>query len=276
VRLQQYDHERTKFLAGTLHDFQAPLTALNGYCRLLLDNKLGAISPEQRRALERMGHSAARLSRMTHAMLQLSVAQRREQKPVLKRGDIRECIDQAVHEMTPVADDKQIKLSVHFVPPPGALMFDPTGLEQVLVNLLDNACRFTPKQGTIEVRGYPHFWERRSHCDAAWHGLVDRRMNAEGQPNSFRIDVRDSGPGIPAAHISNIFEEYISYSERRDRSGTGLGLATCKTIVRRHHGRVWAENSASGAVFSFVLPMARAESCVLPDGFEKTIQRRVI
>jgi signal transduction histidine kinase len=73
--------------------------------------------------------------------------------------------------------------------------------------------------------------------------------------NTFRIDVRDSGPSVPTSYLEEIFEEYATYSGGRDRTGGGLGLAICKSIIGRHQGRIWAENSADGTVFSLVLPM---------------------
>jgi two-component system sensor histidine kinase KdpD len=72
--------------------------------------------------------------------------------------------------------------------------------------------------------------------------------------NCYRIDVSDSGPGIPPECLSSIFEEYTSYSGGKDRSGAGLGLAISKGIVELHKGRIWAEPRSRGATFSFVLP----------------------
>src|ERR1035441_3642386 len=80
------------------------------------------------------------------------------------------------------------------------------------------------------------------------------------QFNSFRVDIRDSGPGIQAVHADRIFEEYTSYGGRQDRSGGGLGLAICRMILRRHHGHLWAESHPSGAVFSFVLPLQKTDA----------------
>jgi K+-sensing histidine kinase KdpD len=132
-------------------------------------------------------------------------------------------------------------------------------MEQVFLNILDNACRFTPKGGSIEIRGYPFFWERR-----AGHSLmqppIERRINVNTKPNSFRIDIRDSGPAIPQEHLISIFEEYTSYSGGRDRSGGGLGLAICRMIVAQHEGKLWAENTDHGPMFSFVLPLHRFEA----------------
>ncbi len=266
LRLQEYDQDRTNFLARAVHDFRAPLTAISGYCGLLLEQQLGSLDADQREVLERMQHSAKRLSRMASAMFQLSVGRHLEQTPNLQRGDIRDCIDQALHEVAPFSQDKQIEITIDFNPPEESLYFERAQIEQVLINLLDNACKFTPRNGTIEVRGYPFFWERRVAKLSGYAG--DRRMSDVPGPNAFRIDICDTGPGIPASHMRRIFEEYTYYGGARDRSGGGLGLAICRMILHNHGGRVWAESSDAGAVFSFVLPYYRPELPRDPARFE--------
>jgi K+-sensing histidine kinase KdpD len=74
-------------------------------------------------------------------------------------------------------------------------------------------------------------------------------------PNAYRIDVVDSGAGVPEHLAEKIFEQYASYSGSLDRSGGGLGLAICKLIVTAHHGAIWATPSNNGGCFSFVLPL---------------------
>ena len=127
-----------------------------------------------------------------------------------------------------------------------------------MINLLDNACKFTPKAGEIEIRGYPAFWERRSarHFSVP---SVERRSKEIREPNAYRVDIRDSGPQIPREHLETIFEEYTSYAGGRDRSGGGLGLAICRMIITSHEGRVWAENIGYGPQFSFLLPLRTGE-----------------
>jgi K+-sensing histidine kinase KdpD len=130
-------------------------------------------------------------------------------------------------------------------------------IEQVLINILDNACKFTPKDGLIEIRGYPFFWERRGGHPAS-QLMNDRRRAMQGIANSYRMDFRDSGLAIAQEHLDCIFEEYTSYSSGRDRSGGGLGLAICRSIIDQHEGRVWAENTSVGPMISFVLPLRRS------------------
>jgi len=259
VKLQEYDHDRTNFLARALHDFRAPLTAIGGYCGLLLGGQLGPINEDQREVLQRMQHSSKRLAGMTAAMFQLSVGRHVEVAPNLQRGDLQLCMDQALHEMGLFFEEKHLEVSAQLQPCPEPLYFEVASIEQLFLNLLDNACRFTPKFGAIELEGYPFFWERRSAPPSLNGTGYNRRFLDLRVPNSYRVNIRDSGPGIPPEDLDRIFEEYTSYSGGQDRSGGGLGLAICRMILNRHQGRIWAEANSAGAIFSFVLPFRRRE-----------------
>src|SRR5579871_23141 len=140
LRLQEYDHDRTTFLARAVHDFRAPLTALNGYCGLLLSEALGGLNQSQRDVLERMQHSAKRLSRMANAMFELSVGRQVKRCADLKPGDLRECLEQALYEITPFADEKSISITTSLDNCGEGLYFEAGQLEQVFINVLDNAC----------------------------------------------------------------------------------------------------------------------------------------
>jgi len=258
LRLQEYDQQRTNFIARAVHDFRAPLTALSGFCGLLASGELGPLDDQQKEALERMQHSTKRISRMASAMFDLSIGAKVNPRPNLCEGDIRERIKQAVYEVLPLARDKQISIQAeNVVPPANPLYFEASQIEQVLLNLLDNACKFTHRGGAIEVSGYPYFWERRFLMGGA---PTERRLSRVGSPNSYRIDIRDTGPGVPLDRLNHIFEEYTSYSGPHDRSGGGLGLAICRLIMSRHDGHIWADSHQRGGAFSFVLPYRRAES----------------
>jgi len=253
LKLQEYDQDRTNFLARAVHDFRAPLTATCGYCGLLLSAALGSLNEDQKEVLRRMQHSVKRLSRMASAMFELSVGRQVKRQLQLREGDIRECVEQAIHEVNPFADSKRITICVD-LDPPGPLYIESGQIEQVVVNLLDNACKFTPRGGEIDIRGYPFFWERRSVRPFSAR-FSERRQRNSRVANAYRIDIRDSGPQIPWEHLNNIFEEYTSYNGGHDRSGAGLGLAICRMIVTLHDGRVWGENTDQGPRFSFVIPL---------------------
>jgi signal transduction histidine kinase len=257
LKLQEYDHDRTNFLTHIIHDFRAPLTALSGYSGLLLNDPVGSLNENQREIVRRMQYSTKRLLRMASSMLQLGMDRRVKRRLDLQRGDLQRSLDQAFNEISPLAEDKKLKITSALAPCDGGLYFDPVQISQVLMNILDNACKVTPRNGVIEIRGYPFFWERRREDPLPATLPKERRICDSKEPNSYRLDIRDTGPGIAQDHLESIFEEYTSYSGARDRSAGGLGLAICKMIIDTHGGRVWAENSESGPVFSFVVPKHR-------------------
>lgn len=248
LKLQEYDQDRTNFLARAVHDFRAPLTALHGYCGLLLQQQLGPVNPAQTELLQRMQHSVKRLSRMAAAMFELSVGKHVERKPRFEPVDINQCVEQALHDVIPLADEKQIEVSVKLERPGMRPRWESAQVEQVLVNLFENACKFTPRFGAIDIRGY----ETAIH--AAQRGDETSDAASPARIPAYRIDVHDTGPGIEREFLPLIFEEYTSYSGGKDRSGGGLGLAICRMIVAAHGGKIWAETSERGATFSFALP----------------------
>lgn len=260
--LQECDQDRTNFLSRALHDLRAPLTALSGYCSLLLNEPLGELNEDQAEVIRRMQHSVKRLSSMADSMFDLSVGRQVKQSPLLQPGNIRACVDQAAHEMMPLAAGKQISLSVNLTAATTPLYFEPGKIERVIINVLDNACKFTRRPGEIEVRGYPFFWERREPRGRVVFG-IDLRNRASGEPNSYRIDIRNTGAPIPNEQLKEIFEEYTSYGGSCDRPGAGLGLAICGMILRQHNGRIWAENTSSGPLFALVLPFHRGKAVLI-------------
>jgi len=244
IRLQECDQDRTNFLARALHDFRTPLTALQGYCDMLIRQSVGPLAPDQIDLLQRMQHSIGRLSKMSRAMFELSVHHNTERKPNLIRTNIDNCIQNALHQIVPLAQDKGIDVTVDLDPPDIRLHLDPAGIEQVLVNLLENACKFTPRGGSIEVKGRLTNWNRHNN-ELSEHGVIQ----------VYKVELRDTGMGILAEHLDSVFEEFTSYAGARDRSGGGLGLAICKMLINAHNGAIWAESDRQGTTISFVLPL---------------------
>jgi signal transduction histidine kinase len=244
LKLQEHDQDRTNFLARALHDLRAPLTAVQGYCGLLLESQLGPLNTQQSDLLQRMQNSSRRMARLAGGMFELSVQGRVQRKLQLERAEIEECVDQALHELSPLLNDKKIVVSAQLDPPDQLMLMEPEQIQQVLINLLENACKFTPKGGDIEIRGYPVLWD----------SSAPEQVESGPASNAYCIEVRDSGPGVEPGVMETIFEQYTRYSGGSDRSGSGLGLAICKLIVGAHGGRIWARACEEGAVFSFVLP----------------------
>lgn len=246
LRLQQFDQERTNFLARALHDFRTPLTALQGYCGMLIRQSAGPLDPVQIELLERMQYSIGRLAKMSGSMFELTVRHNTERKLNLVRSNIDTCVQSAVDQIMPMAQNKEINVSVDLDPPDTHLYLDPGSIEQVLLNLLENACKFTRRNGTIQVSGRLVSWER---------GTPDTKHGPKEPTPAYRLEVRDNGMGILPEHLDSIFEEYTSYAGAQDRSGGGLGLAICRMLVREHQGAIWAESDRVETRMSFVLPL---------------------
>jgi signal transduction histidine kinase len=242
LQLQESDQKRTNFLARSIHDVRVPLMAIEGYCDLLLAGEVGAISSEQSEVLARMQRSIKRLGGLLGGLADLNQSPGGDPPLNLENGSLEGCIQQAVHEIQPLAEKKQIALQVDLNKSNGALRFDSGKLEQALINLLDNACKFTPRRGSITVCGRSVGAE-----ELVRHGL-------HGTHGGYRIDIRDSGPGVDAALLEKIFDEHVTYADTTDRPGSGLGLAICNAIVSAHHGKVWANAEPQGASFSLLLP----------------------
>ncbi len=225
---------REAFLARASHELRTPLTSALATVRLLpkaLDGSFGqspaALVDIARRNLDAM---LALVNRLLDASKLAAEAGLPPTEPV----DLAALVDRTLDLLRPQARDGGVALSAR-VPPGLAVRADPLGLEQVLVNLLANAVKFTPEGGRVTVE-------------------------AEGRPGEIVIRVRDTGEGVPSEHLEQIFEPFFQASRRtapRAR-GTGLGLAIARQIVARHGGRVWAESDGPGRGSTFIVRLPHA------------------
>jgi signal transduction histidine kinase len=149
-------------------------------------------------------------------------------------------------------------MRLNLEPPTRTLLFDEMRIEQVLVNLLDNASRFTPRDGSIEIRSCSVFWDRRGSNMTGDVGRPERRQSRSQEYNAYRVEVRDSGRGVPPSDLEWIFEEYSTAAKNYDSSRAGLGLTICRQFINAHGGAMFAESSGPGGCFVFVLPYGEA------------------
>lgn len=259
VRLQECDQERMNFLARAVHDFRTPLTAVNGYCGLLLSGELGPLNASQQEVLTRTLQSTRRLTRLASALFQWSSGAEARLEPQTSSGHIEECCRKALHEVRPLAKEKNICVELELEAPDQPLYLDPPQIEHLLVSLLENSCKFTPRDGYIQVRGFPAFWDRRSADVSRERVLLERRQRESFEANAYRMEIADNGMGGGPEHLENIFQGCRRYEGSGDRSGSGLGLAICKQIMDEHGGEIHAEPGSTGMTFIFHLPyLARA------------------
>ena len=140
-------------------------------------------------------------------------------------------------------------------------LFDYHKVQHIAANLLDNALKFTRGGGTIQLQTQPYCWERRMTL-ANRDKNEDRRRRKLLQPNSVRVTVSDTGPGVPAEFHQEIFEQFHQVNPKLDDdNGRGLGLASAKRLVEMHGGKIWVESdSGHGSEFIFLLPFNKGKA----------------
>jgi signal transduction histidine kinase len=131
--------------------------------------------------------------------------------------------------------------------------FDSPKLERVISNLLENAFKFTSPGGTVWLHAEPHMWERRATTLPAAVG--ERRRQSVTQPNSVKVSVSDTGPGIPAEFHLEVFDDFFRLPSNESQEGMGLGLAIARRLVHGMGGKIWVESEpGAGCKFSFLIP----------------------
>jgi two-component system heavy metal sensor histidine kinase CusS len=232
-RLEASVTRMQRFTADAAHELRSPLTAIRTTADLAL--RRPRRPEEYREALEQVVRVSERLSRLTGALLKLAKGDERAQQTRFETVDLRECIEIAAREIQPLVEAAGQCLRLDLPADPALVLADREGITQVVLTLLDNATKYTPRDGGIGVL------------------LAER----EGV---YDLEVADSGPGIPAASLPYVFERFYRVDESRDRltGGHGLGLSIAQQIVQAHAGSIEAlPEPGGGARFQIHIPRAR-------------------
>jgi len=251
LKLQEVNRQKTVFLASAAHELKTPLAVIKGYYDLLLTGSLGRLSEKQKDILEESKESCERLVRLVSMFLNYSALESGKLVLQLRENDLRDCLAEMASRWSEAFQRKGVKLETMLDPSIPTFRFDYQKVQQAAANLLDNALKHTPTQGTVTLRARPHFWERRV---AEIAPVEERRRFRLPRPNSVEVSVTDSGAGIAPEHHQEIFEDFVRVD--RNTSGMGLGLAIAKRLIQAHRGKIWVESEQSrGSTFAFLLPM---------------------
>lgn len=251
LKLQEVNRQKTVFLASAAHELKTPLAVIKGYYDLLLAGSLGKLTEKQRDILEESKESCERLVRLVSMFLNYSALESGKLVLQLRDNDLRDCLAEIASRWSEAYQRKGVKLESQLDPSIPTFRFDYQKVQQVASNLLDNALKHTPEGGNVTLRARPHFWERRVAQVAT---VEERRRFRLPRPNSAEVSVTDSGPGIPAEHHQEIFEDFMRVD--KNTSGMGLGLAIAKRLIQAHRGKIWVESEEQrGSTFAFLLPM---------------------
>ena len=249
LRLQEVNRQKTVFLASAAHELKTPLAVIKGYYDLLLSGSLGKLTEKQCDILQESKESCERLVRLVSMFLNYSALESGKLVLHLRENDLRDCLSELANRWHDAFQRKHVRLETRFDPALPLFKFDYQKVQQAVANLLDNALKHTPAGGCVTLSAEPHFWERRVAQAAP---PADRRRAREQRPNSAKVAVSDTGPGIAAEHHQEIFEDFVRVD--RTSSGMGLGLAIAKRLVQAHRGKIWVDSEVSrGCTFTFLL-----------------------
>ena len=236
---------KDQFLSHVSHELRTPLTCIYQYVTLLLDGLAGPLAPNQTDHLKSVLKSTNQLHAMIRDLLEATRAESGKLRIEPRCIDIRELVQQAVAMMRPTATENHISLAAAFEQTIPLVYADPDRTLEVFINLIDNAVKFTPTDGSVVVKA----------------SLV------ETDPSAVYLSVNDSGRGLPPETLSQVFDRLYQDPNAVDgnRSGLGLGLYIAKEIVTLHGGRMWvASEPGCGSTFSFTLPFYSLAKLLFP------------
>jgi two-component system phosphate regulon sensor histidine kinase PhoR len=230
-RLKKLERVRSEFLANVSHELRTPIFSVQGFIETLLD---GAVDdPKVNRGFLRKAlRHTSRLDALLNDLIDISRIESGEMKMSFRNFSIVEFLQQIVEEMQPVAEERKVSLTlVTDLESDDNVYGDRERLKQVMINLIENALKYTEREGSVEI------------------GVAE-----EGSRSVIRV--KDTGSGIGPEHVDRIFERFYRIDRDRSREvgGTGLGLAIVKHIVEAHGGTINVESEVGkGSVFSFSL-----------------------
>lgn len=234
-KLKSLDELKTQFFANVNHELRTPLTLMLAPLKSLLEGRMGKLSPSLQDTLATMQRNGYKLLKLINNLLDLNKLEEGRMRLKVRPVNLVEFVPPLLASVKPLADQKQLRLYFQHPPHPVDLTIDPDQFEKVVFNLLSNALKFTPKGGKVTV-----YIEDRDH--------------------TVTLTVEDTGIGIPANMLEDIFNRFsqVDGSKSRAQEGTGIGLALAREIVNVHKGAIRAE-SELGKGSRFIVEMRKGE-----------------
>jgi len=227
--LKRTDQHRRELIANVSHDLRSPLASIQGYLETILMKESTLTKEERARYMKTLFENSVMLSRLVDELFELSKLDAKQTRPKPESFSIAELTQDVVMKFQPEADKFKVRLNANLPKDLPTVSADIGMIERVLSNLIDNALRYTPADGTVKI-------------------------DLHRQPDKVRVVVSDTGNGISQEELPRIFERFyrVEKSRRRNSGGTGLGLAIASKIIELHANTLSAESEVGvGTSFSF-------------------------
>jgi len=239
--LEREKEQRLQFINALAHELKTPLTSIVASGGLLLEELEEDSQSPRVRLVENIIRSTDKLEARLSELLDMAKIGTLGFRPTFELLDMRPLLQNMVSDLLPVANEKKQSLTLDIPPSIPIIKADKQRLEQIMLNLLTNAIKFTREDGEIQVR-----------------------LTRKGA--DLIVEVKDDGPGITEEEQKRIFEPYYRVEADRQRfAGLGLGLAVSKQLVELHGGRMWVHSKlGKGSTFAFSIPIAEEESATNP------------
>jgi len=224
--------EGMDFIALAAHELRGPITVIRGYLDLVGDELGAQLTAEQKELIDRLEVSAEQLSGYVNNILNVSRYDRNHLKLHLHEEHLYDIVKELIPGLALRAKTKKRRLTLRVPENLPTIAADPSSLSEVINNLIDNAIKYSKENGEVIVSAQP-------------------------KDNFVEVTVQDSGIGIPASVVGNLFTKfYRSHRSRQQVGGTGLGLYICKAIVESHGGTIWVRSKeGEGSTFGFTIPI---------------------
>ncbi|HZW42797.1 MAG TPA: ATP-binding protein, partial [Dermatophilaceae bacterium] len=229
---QAVEQMKQQFISSVSHELRTPLTSIRGVLEMLSDGDAGDLPEIAHDLIATAQRGSERLSRLVNDIIDVEKLAAGNFSVVPRPTDMPALIGDAIASLEGLAAATGIRL--RFGQLAGRALCDPDRVEQALVNLIDNAVKFSPENGVVLVSAVP-------------------------EETQVVVSVRDNGRGIPEDQLATVFERFhqVNATDATEKGGTGLGLTITRSIVERHGGRIWVESAyGEGTRFSFTLPLA--------------------
>lgn len=256
-RLAEFDEMKRAFLSRISHDLKSPLASMQEALAVLDDGLAGELDPEQRKLVEMSQQNGRRLSKMITKILALARMEEDVGHVRRERGELADVVRRAADDMRTRTAGRPLELRVELPEGPAEAEIDEQLVRQLLDNLLENALRYTPDEGTLRLQ------LRVLQDDDEVPAPALRAVRGVGEGRLLLLEVADSGPGVPDEEKEGVFDRFERGAKSDGGGGVGLGLTICREVARAHGGEIWVEDAPEGgAAFRVLLPERTREGAV--------------